>query len=229
MSEVNFQQIEQGVRDSQLRFKTRLRELIQTSGGLSEEQYVRYLSMQYHLTNGVQKHFFQAAAHPDIVVRKNLRDFLFNFGIEEHPHFQIAKKDLQNMKREPLQKPFYVQLWWMYFDSIIAERPFIRLGATCVLENLSDGAKEEVNSIFSNAPYITPKNFRFFAIHKHEDNLNHGDQILAALKGAKLEASELNDVVAGIGIGTELYMRMVDWVLDQKSTLNAVTVPGNAG
>ena len=221
MSEVSFAHVLDGVKTSQLRFKDKLQKLIETSNSLSEEQYARYLSMQYHLTKGVQRHFFTAAAHPDIVVRKGLRDFLMKFGIEEEPHFQIAQKDLQNMKRTPHSKPFDVHVWWMFFDSIINERPFIRLGATCVLENLSDGAKEQVNHIFSNAPYITPKNFRFFAIHKHEENLNHGDQILAALESARLDQNELKDAIYGINIGTEMYMRMVDWVLDVNSKVVA--------
>lgn len=216
-----FSDVVAGVKSAQERFKDRLRALIERSSGLSQEQYVRYLSMQYHLTCGVQKHFFQAAAHPDIVVRKHLREFLFRFGVEEEPHFQIALKDLQNMKRQPLPKPFDVHVWWLFFDSIIEKRPFIRLGATCILENLSDGAKEEVNYIFSNAPYITPKNFRFFAIHKHEDNLNHGEQILEAINSGKLDETELLDVVYGIRVGTEMYMRMVDWVLDESSQLLA--------
>jgi len=221
MSDVLFSEILDAVKNSQSRFRDKLQKLIESSNTLSEEQYVRYLSMQYHLTNGVQRHFFTAASHPDIVVRKSLREFLFKFGLEEEPHFQIALKDLQNLKRTPLPKPLDVHLWWMFFDSIINERPFIRLGATCVLENLSDGAKEQVNHIFSNASYITPKNFRFFAIHKHEDNLNHGDQILAALESARLDQDELKDVVYGITLGTEMYMRMVDWVLDISSGLVA--------
>lgn len=221
MSAAGFSDVVTGVKRSQDRFRDRLRQLIEESGGLSQEQYVRYLSMQFHLTNGVQRHFFQAAAHPDIVVRKHLREFLLRFGVEEEPHFQIAQKDLQNMKREPLPKPFDVHIWWMFFDSIIKERPFIRLGATCVLENLSDGAKDEVNHIFSNASYITPKNFRFFAIHKHEDNLNHGEQILEAIKTAKLDDAEFRDVTYGITVGTEMYMRMVDWILDEASQLCA--------
>jgi hypothetical protein len=221
MSDVSFAEVLAGVKNSQQRFKEKLQNLIETSNSLSEEQYVRYLSMQYHLTKGVQRHFFIAAAHPDIVVRKGLRDFLMKFGIEEEPHFQIAQKDLQNMKRTPEAKPFDVHVWWMFFDSIINERPFIRLGATCVLENLSDGAKEQVNHIFSNAPYITPKNFRFFAIHKHEENLNHGDQILAALESARLDQDELKDVIYGTNIGTEMYMRMVDWVLEVNSKVVA--------
>jgi hypothetical protein len=221
MSDVNFSEILVAVKKSQNRFRDKLQVLIDTSNSLSEEQYVRYLSMQYHLTKGVQRHFFTAASHPDIVVRKGLRDFLWKFGIEEEPHFQIALKDLQNMKRTPLPKPFDVHAWWMFFDSIINERPFIRLGATSVLENLSDGAKEQVNHIFSNAPYISPKNFRFFAIHKHEENLNHGEQILAALESARLDQNELKDVIYGTNIGTEMYMRMVDWVLDVKSVILA--------
>ncbi len=221
MADLMFADVLAAVKNSQQRFKDKLQNLIETSNSLSEEQYVRYLSMQYHLTKGVQRHFFTAASHPDIVVRKNLRDFLWKFGIEEEPHFQIAQKDLQNMKRTPVAKPFDVHIWWMFFDSIINERPFIRLGATCVLENLSDGAKEQVNHIFSHAPYITPKNFRFFAIHKHEENLNHGDQILAALESARLGQGELKDVVYGTNIGTEMYMRMVDWVLDINSAVVA--------
>ena len=113
-------------------FSKRLQSLVD-SGGISKEQYVRYLSMQYHLTKGVQKHFLIAASHPTMVGKRKLREFLFHFGLEEEPHYGMAKHDLQHLGAEPLPCPIDVKLWWAYFDQIISQRPFVRLGATCIL------------------------------------------------------------------------------------------------
>ena len=83
------------IESARLAFRGQLNNLID-SGGLTPERYQRFLSMQYHLTNGVQKHFFAVAAHPEFASRKALRKFLLNFGDEEESHYLIAKKDLDN-------------------------------------------------------------------------------------------------------------------------------------
>src|SRR5690349_12937878 len=100
---------------------------IARNGGMTREIYVRYLSFQYHLTKGVQKHFLAIASHPRLSGRRSLRDFLYRFGLEEEPHFDIARHDLEGMGEVPLPCPLDVQLWWAYFDQIVVTRPFVRL------------------------------------------------------------------------------------------------------
>src|SRR5689334_3018490 len=93
-------------------------------GGLTTDRYTRFLSMQHHLTKGVQRHFLIAASHPDLARRRKLRGFLVRFANEEELHFEIARQDLDRMEAPLLPRPFDVALWWAYFDSIIDTRPF---------------------------------------------------------------------------------------------------------
>src|SRR5580700_6565557 len=77
-------------------------------GPVTIEQYVRYLSMQYHLTKGVQRYFITAAGHSDLARRRKLRKFLFEFANEEELHFVVAGNDLHKLGKEPLPEPFDV-------------------------------------------------------------------------------------------------------------------------
>src|SRR5690606_16063508 len=112
-------------------------EVLEKQGdGLPLEAYRRYLSMQYHLTKGVQRHFMICASHPDFAHRPKLREFLFHFAEEEELHFKVAEKDLENLGSRPLPIPLDTRIWWAFFDTQVYERPLVRLGATCILENI---------------------------------------------------------------------------------------------
>lgn len=185
---------------------------IQADGGMTQHRYVRYLSFQHHLTKGVQKHFLTAAAHPSMSGKRQLREFLFNFGLEEEPHYYIAQLDLRQMGHEVENCPLDVRLWWAYFDRIVQERPFVRLGATCVLENLGAGAGEVGHALLDNTDFLNDQNTRFLQIHFHEV-LPHGDQIIGALESAPLSEQEINDLVEGANIGTILYFRMAAYAM----------------
>ncbi len=201
------------IENAQNLFKAKLEAVLSDPGGLSQEQYVRYLSMQYHLTKGVQRHFFQMAGHADFARRRSFRKFLVEFANEEELHYEIAFNDLKGMDRTPIECPIDVTLWWAYFDSIIGTRPFIRLGATTILENISAPSNPIIKELFSKATYLTERNTRFFTIHQHDETLPHGNQILEALKAGRLEPTHWNDLIQGAQIATHLYMRMADWAL----------------
>jgi hypothetical protein len=192
-------------------FRARLQS-INNQGGITENMYVRYLSFQYHLTKGVQRHFLTVAAHPSLSGKHKLREFLFKFGLEEEPHYKVAETDLRRMNREPLPCPLDVSLWWAYFDQIVKERPFVRLGATCVLENLGSGAGALGHQLLQEAPFLNPSNTRFLEIHFHEA-LPHGDQIINALNSVFLDEGNLRDLEEGANIGSIMYLRMADWAL----------------
>lgn len=185
---------------------------VEQSGGLTLEQYVRYLSMQFHLTRNVQRHFFSIAGHPSLISKGKLREFLVAFGMEEELHYKIACKDIENLGHKVLPVPLYVKLWWSYFDSVIESRPLVRLGATCVLENLGAGAGDVVKRLLNNASFINERNSRFLQIHLHEE-LPHGDWIVSVLKNTTLDAANLKDLQEGAETGAVLYLRMVDWAL----------------
>ena len=204
------------VEEAQKEFRSILESMMLDDGSMPKELYRRYLNLQYHLTNGVQRHFFIAASHPDLSSKKSLREFLFNFGIEEEPHYEIALKDLRNLGFDgTLEAPFDVELWWTYFDKVVYDRPFLRLGATCILENLGAGSGDLILSMFKNSSYITPRNSVFFKIHRHDDSLPHGDEILKALKNSNLNDDQYADLVKGAERGWIMYSRM----------LNAINMP----
>ncbi len=195
---------------AQRRFRSELVKLLE-DGGLTRERYVRYLSMQYHMTKGVQRPFLTIAAHPDLSRRRELRKFICNFANEEEFHYAVAARDLEQLGEKILPIPFDVELWWAYFDKIVVDRPFVRLGATAVLENLGPGSREEVAALFGRANYLTPKNTVFLRIHQHDETIPHGDQIIAALSSTRFDAQHYADLREGAQKGTILYLRMAAW------------------
>ena len=187
---------------------------VEQTGGLTRDRYVRLLSMQSHLTRGVQKHFFRIAGHPDLGKKPALRKFLVRFAHEEEFHFQLAEQDLRRMGAEPLGVMLDVKLWWAFFDSIIDEKPFMRLGATCILENITAGSRDELRRVLGSASFLNKSNTMFIEIHQHE-GLPHGDQILEALEQADLNEWQLADLKEGARMGSVLFLRLLDWALLQ--------------
>jgi hypothetical protein len=212
------------INDAQRRFADLLyRSLL--AGTVPPDRYVRYLSMQYHLTRGVHRYFITAAAHSDLAKRKRLRKFLIDFANEEELHYLVAANDLYKMGTEPLTEPFDVTLWHAYFERIIVERPFIRLGAACILENIAAGVARDAVMQALSAPYLTRDNTKFLVLHQHE-TLPHGEQIMAALDESNLESRHIADLLNGACKGTVLYLRMVEWALDVESLATVADLRG---
>lgn len=187
---------------------------LDAADGITRATYVRYLSFQYHLTKGVQRHFMKIAGHPRLSPHRPLREFLFTFALEEEPHYKVAEIDLERLGEAPLPCPLDVALWWAYFDRIVEERPFVRLGATCVLENLGAGAGALGHDLLARASFLTKANTRFLTIHFHEQ-LPHGAQIIEALIGAALSSDDYRDLVEGANIGSIMYLRLSAWATQQ--------------
>lgn len=204
--------IETCIADAQALFAELLESYLKNGGATSVDQYIRYLSFQYHLTRGVQRYFLAAAAHPDLARRRRLRAFLVNFANEEELHYLVAANDLHHLGLKPLPAPFDVELWHTYFDRIVAERPFVRLGAATILENISAGVARPWVKQALSGPFLTRENTKFLVLHQHEA-LPHGDQIMEALAGAALEERHLADLEEGARKGTVLYLRMAEWAI----------------
>lgn len=183
------------------------------AGPVTVDQYCRYLSMQYHLTKDVQAYFFAVAANSALAKRRKLRRFLCEFANEEELHYLVAANDLLAFGRRPLAEPFDVTLWHAYFRSVVTTRPFLRLGAAAILENLSAGVAREPAKRALSAPFMTRDNTKFLVLHQHETN-PHGEQMLAALDAQTLSPSELSDLFLGAKQGTVLYLRMARWAVD---------------
>ena len=192
-------------------FRVQLQAALDT-GGFTRERYARYLSMQHHLTKGVQRHFLIAASNPAMVDKPDLRRFLIQFALDEETHYELARRDVESLGHRLLACPLEVTLWWAYFDSVIPSRPFLRLGASCILENLGPGAGELARALLASAPFLTAENTTFLRLHLH-DEVPHGDEVVDVLSRARLAESELADLECGAREGATLYLRMADWAL----------------
>ncbi len=181
--------------------------------GLEEAQYIRYLQMQYHLVRDVQKQFFAIAGQPSVFKKRKFSEFLLNFGVEEGPHFKMAERDLTALGAGVGEPPLDVKLWWSYFSDIIKERPYLRLGGTCVLENVGTAVGDLIDSAISKSSFLNQKNTTFLILHKHEV-VNHGEQIIEAITNAELSEEEIGDVLQGIEESKILFFRMFRWVLN---------------
>ena len=203
------------------------RQQIESSGiasaGFSLSQYTRYLQMQYHLVKDVQKQFFQIAAHPEIFSKVGLRKFLLEFGAEEGPHFRMAERDLKNLGQGLGTSPLDVKLWWCYFEKIIHEKPLMRLGGTCILENIGSAVGDLVDSAIAKTEFVDKTNTTFLILHKHEV-VNHGDLILDELEKAKLSDAELNDVLFGLTESRIIVFRIFHWVLYGEEAIPSLSV-----
>lgn len=175
-------------------------------------QYIRYLSFQYHLTKDVQRYFLTIAAHPELARRRRLRKFLFNFANEEELHYLVAANDLNMLGVKPLSIPIDVELWHAYFRGIVETRPFVRLGAATILENISGGVAKPWVKKALQGDFLSHENTKFLVLHQHEA-LPHGDQILEAIWEADLEPRHFADLLEGAKKATVLYLRMAEWAL----------------
>ena len=193
----------------------RFADLIRGLGGkpVDLERYSRYLTMQYHLTKGVQRYFFGIAAHPSLARRRRLRSFLVRFANEEELHYLVAGNDLAKLGQDVGPCPLDVSLWHAFFERHLAEQPFMRLGAAVILENLSAGeARAHVKTALA-ASFLSRENTKFLTIHQHEV-LPHGDQLLEAIERAALTVDEWSELLHGARIGTVMYLRMAEWALN---------------
>jgi hypothetical protein len=190
---------------------------------LTKDQYHRYLSMQYHLTKGVQWYFYTAAAHESLRRRRKLRRFLVEFANEEELHYLVAANDLHTMGLPVLAEPFDVELWHAYMTREVQARPFIRLGAAAVLENLASPDNHALLKRILSAPFLNRDNTKFLTLHMHE-SVPHGQEIMDTLGAEALEASHVADLEEGARKGTVLYLRMAEWALDTEAL--SAFVPG---
>ncbi|OED36821.1 hypothetical protein AB833_25775 [Chromatiales bacterium (ex Bugula neritina AB1)] len=204
-------QIEALITNAQELFKDKLEGYL-VSDTPKIESYQRYLTFQYHMTKGVQRYFFRVAASPKLARKRKLRKFFTSFANEEELHYLVAASDLRALDLEILPEPFDVSLWHAYFNSVVDERPFIRIGAALILENIADGcAKPAVKQALS-ADFMNRDNTKFLVLHQHE-TLPHGDQLVEAVTSASLSDEDLEDLILGARQGTVFYLRMVDWAL----------------
>jgi hypothetical protein len=199
------------IEQAQNNFKDFLEKVAARSpNGVEKNHYCRYLSMQYNLVRGVQKHFYRLAANPDVRQYKALPSFLLSFADEEELHYKIAEQDLLALNAKPLPPNLDVKLWWLYFDSVIDSRPFVRLGATCILENIAAKSDNLIMSLIKNSTYLNLDNTKFIQVHRHQEN-DHGNNIIEIINGSDLKSTHVVDLEEGTDVASKFFMRFMGW------------------
>src|SRR3954463_15710231 len=176
------------------------------------DQYIRYLSFQYHLTRDVQVYLLAIAAHRDLARRRPLREFLYRIANEDELKYLVAAKDLATFGLAPLPISVDVELWHAYFRSVMHKRPFVRLGAPVLLENIGTGPARQWMQQALHGDFLDGSNTRFIVLRQHED-MAPGSQIMAALAEPATKPRHLTDLVEGARKATVLYLRMAEWAL----------------
>jgi len=199
------------ITDAQERFAALLESYLRDRS-TTIDQYVRYLSFQYHLTRDAQRYFMAIAEHPDLAGRRALGECLFRFANEEELHYLVATNELHKLGMKPLPMPFDVELWHHYFRTVVADRPFVGLGAVTILENISDGVAREWVRKALVGEFLTRDDSRFLVLQPHETR-PPGDRILGAIGSGELEPHHCRDLVEGARKGTVLYLRMAEWAI----------------
>jgi hypothetical protein len=207
------QRLKDVVWEAQARLATRL-EAFLGARVADKSLYRRYLSMQYHLSKGIQRDFMIAAAHSDLNKRRSLRAFLVEFANERELHYLVAANDLQMLGLDLLPEPLDATLWHAYFDNAVIERPFLRLGAACSVENIAGGRAQPLAKAALAAKFLNRDNTKFLVLHEEQD-MPRGEHILAALEAANLREHHISDLVLGAKQGAVFFLRMMDWVLNQ--------------
>lgn len=207
--------VEKVLAEAQTLLSQMLISAIKRDKSIQVEPYVRFLSMQYHMTMNVQKDMFGVASSPALAKHRKLRDFLYKFGLEEEPHYLLAKKDLKDLGFEPLPIPLDVKLWKGYFSRVCSEQPFIRIGGTCVLESIGTGVADVIHGVLKDSTSSINRSSRFLRIHLHTDEgFNHGEQVMEALEISKLSPAEWQQIEVGAKEAKVMYLRMMYWVLN---------------
>ena len=203
----NFQPLVSIIERAQNSYAEILRE-VHAGGGLRLDPYVRYLSMHYHLTSEVEQHFLLVVSHPSLVRRRRLRNFLNERAIDKASHFDLVKNDLRNLAADPLKIPVDGELWRAYFTPVAQSRPFARLGAAAVLENLPIQGNSFGLNMIQGATFLDRRNTSFI-----EKFFHTGTPLVAptlqALRSVRLQKSEVADCLEGAAKGAILYLRMV--------------------
>jgi len=199
------ERVEQVIRSAQKRFANLLAEVSAEAGGVDavthRERLVRYLSVQYHLMRDVQRELFRIAAHPDLGIRRGLRDHLVARAGAEEFRFQEAADRVIGRGQSLVPAPLDVQLWHAYFDSLVDTRPFLRLGAACVLERIENEGIEPFRSMFGELP--------FHAGYSKDA----GRSLFQFLGGVELDPRQYQDLEEGAIHAATLYLRMLHWAL----------------
>lgn len=209
------------LRDHRQDLRDLLLEVAET-GGLTETRYTRYLSAMLHLTRGVQRHFFAVAGHDDLRQRAGLREFLVTFALEEEPHWRIALADLHALGHEPGEPPIEADLWWAFFDRAVTTRPFVRLGATALLENVGDIVGATQASLMDQ-PFLRPDTTRFYEVHRHERH-PHGEQVVTALVESKPTVENWADMIRGAEVARRLHLGLLRSALLGEASATSVEV-----
>lgn len=197
--------VEQVIQSAQKRFVNLLSEFagegLDADEVLRRERHVRYLSVQYHLMREIQRRIFRIAAHPELSLRRDLRDFLVAKAGAEEFRFQDAADGVIGRDWSLVPAPLDVQLWHAHFDLQAETRPFLWLGTCCVLERIENEGVQEFRAMFGELPFHA-------AYFKRA-----GRSLFQFLGKIEFDARQYQDLEEGAIHAATMYLRMLHWAL----------------
>jgi hypothetical protein len=164
-------------------------------GGLTLEQYRRYVVVRRYLTRTIRQEFLTVASHPRLADRRTLRDFLIRIAVEDEPEIDDRFGSLSARPCDDTECPLDVRLWSTCFQEVAPVRPFLALGAACVLQHL--GTEPNHGAEGEALVGMTAR----------------GDRMRHALEAVPLMPAEIDDLAQGAADGAVMYLRMERWAL----------------
>jgi hypothetical protein len=184
----------------------------QKNGSINIDNYYRYLTMQYYLVKDVQVHFFRSAAHPALRHYVELRQFLINFAFAEEPGYEAARSDLEAMGKPVADCPLDMALWRLFFSAVIDAAPFVRLGATCLLQSLGEVASRHLQPLLMQSTFFSESNTKFLMLN-FETQPSKVATLFDTISETNITSSEVRDLELGAKIGATLILRQMHWAL----------------
>ena len=180
----------------------------------SREFYVKFLSLHFHMINGSARHLMLIASHKDLTHRARLRGFLIDFALQHEKDHLLAESDLRQLGNKILPATLDIKLWWSYFNNIVEQRPFIRLGAAFTFEQAICQMTPMLEKIQDQCNFITPRSSQYLSLLVSPQYIERSQKLWEALQTSHLNVSQISDMQLGASECGTLYERMSQWIFE---------------
>lgn len=192
---------------------------IVAGGGLTREQYFRFLVEEYHREKGHHRHLFEAAGHPDMGTRMEVRRLLLDEANEIEPLYKVIALDLRNLGQTIEPMPFAIELWWVYFNSTTRDRPLAAFGAQWMLNAALERVSETYARMFER-PFIRAETSSY--VRRVLRTRGDSERYLAVLSAAQLEPRHIVDLRDGVRNSFTLQAMALEWAFGRKTSSDGI-------
>ena len=213
-------ELREQIADAQKQYRGRL-DAFRANAPTELAAYHRFLSFHYHLSHAAYGAFVRVADCPRISELPRFRRFLKTFAASQKMHHTATAVDLRALGLSILPRTFDVALWHGSLDTVAEERPFVRIGAAVIMENLPDRIVGRELASARETDISQRENRDLLLVLHLLDTRGSGGRLLEALAEAPLTPQDLSELLLGAKLGTALYLRMIDWALERDAITEA--------